>query len=165
MGSADSLQSQVPFPNIQRALGELGECLEAVACRGRDRNTKLRCPYWELGVLAWGLLYASEGNYTRLVDKNQAEHTALVATMPPDAERPGLTVLLHRIAWPKGEPSIQVYPAWLCQIGAVYFRGTLKRELALAAQRGWLEVITTAHEQLFEIWPSIYTVRLQLGAF
>jgi hypothetical protein len=165
MGSADSLQSQVPFPNIRKALRELGECLESVAYQGRDRSTKLNCPYWEMGVLAWGLAFSSQGEYTRLIDKNQAEHTGLVAVMPPQAQQPELTVLLHRIAWPRGEPTVQVYPAWLCQVAAIYFRGTVKKELALAAQRGWLEVITTAHDQLFEIWPGIYTARMKLGAF
>ena len=165
MGSADSLEPKVPFLDIRSALGELEKCLEAVAFQGTERSTKLNCPYWELGVLAWGLLYASEGHYTRLVDKNQAEHTALVATMLPAGDERGITVLLHRIAWPKGEPSVQVYPAWLCQVGAVYFRGTAKRALALDAQRGWLEVITTPHHQLFEVWPGIYSARLKLGAF
>jgi len=165
MGSADSLEPKAPFLDIQRALGELGKCLEAVAFQGRERSTKLNAPYWELGVLAWGLLYSSEGHYTRLVDKSQAEHTALVATMLPAGDERGITVLLHRIAWHKGEPTVQVYPAWLCQVGAVYFRGTLKKELALAAQRGWLEVITTAQDQLAEVWPGLHTVRLKLGAF
>jgi hypothetical protein len=73
-------------------------------------------------------------------------------------------VLLHRIAWPQGEPTVQAYPAWLCQVAADYFRGPIKRELALAAQAGWIKVITTPYQQLFEVWPGIYTATLKLGA-
>jgi hypothetical protein len=165
MGSADSQREPTIFATIQNALEKLGECLESVAYQGRGRSTKLNRPHWEMGVLAWGLLCSSQGEYTRLVDKNQAEHTGLVAVMPPKGQEPGLTVLLHRIAWPKGEPTVQVYPSWLCQVAADYFRGPTKRELALAAHAGWLVVITTPHQQLFEVWPGIYTVRLKLGAF
>jgi len=165
MGSADSLEPNSIFITVHEALAKLGECLEAIAFQGRERATKLNRPHWEMGVLAWGLICSTQGQFTRLMDKNQVAHTGLVAVMPPEAQQPGLTVLLHRIVWPNGETATQVYPSWLCQVAADYFRGVTKRELALAAQRGWLEVVTTPYQQLSEVWPGIYTVRLKLGAF
>jgi len=156
------LEDQSPFVDLQDALREVEDYLDFLATQGGPWTTKLNRPLWEMGVLAWGVTYSTLGHFTRLVTKDQVAHTGLVATLKPTAKQPELAVLLHRIAEANGKATVQVYPAWLCQIAVDYFRGREKRALALAAQQGWLELITApTARHLVEVIPDVYTVRLE----
>jgi hypothetical protein len=161
MGDEHTLQGQAPFLNLAEALREVEEYLESLAVQGGPWNTKLDRPAWEMAVLAWGVAYSTLGHFTRLTTKDKTAHTGLVATLPAQANQPELAVLLHRIAPYHGKPTVQVYPAWLCQIAADYFRGREKRSLALAAHQGWIELVMTPTHHLVEVVQGVYTVRLE----
>jgi hypothetical protein len=161
MGDTDALHSQAPFLNLAESLREVEEYLESLAVQGGPWDTKLDRPAWEMGLLAWGVAYSTLGHFTRLTTKDKTAHTGLVASMPAKGEQPELAVLLHRIAPYRGRPTVQVYPAWLCQIAATYFRGREKRSLALAAHQGWIELVTTPTHHLVEVVQGVYSVRLE----